>query len=104
MTPALLRRRLPPVRVKPKAEVLPKEIPPMLRLASTVIALPKRVRVVLKVAISVLVVPETAPGAAAGVQLESVTQSPLALTFQAAFAAWAEWVASTSVAIEPARI
>lgn len=76
----------------------------MLRLASTVIALPKRVRVLLKVAISALVVSEVEPGAAAGVQLESVTQAMSALTFQAALAAWAEWVARRSVAIEPARI
>ena len=86
MTPALVRRRLPPVRVKPKLEVLPKEMPPMLRLASSVIALPKRVRVVLKVATSVLVVPEIEPGAAA-VQLESVVQRPSALTFHAESAA-----------------
>jgi hypothetical protein len=62
------------------------------------------VRVVLKVATSALAVPETARGAAAGVQLESVTQAPSALTFRAALAAWAEWVASTRAAMDPARV
>ena len=102
ITPALFNNRVPPARVKPKLEVLPNEMPPMPRLASTVTAC-GAVSVKPNVAMSALAVSSVAPGAAAGVQLLPAAQAPSAFTFHEALAPRAEW-AARKAAMEPARM
>ena len=79
ITPPFVSRRLPLERVNPKLDVLPKVMPPMLRLASTV-TVRAAVSVLEKVAMSVLFRIEVEPGTPA-VQLPAVLQLPAASTF-----------------------
>lgn len=81
MTPPLLSRRLPLLRVYLKADVLEKVIPPMLRLLSTV-TMRSAPRVKSNAAISGLSVREVEPGVLLSNQLPAVAQLPLASTFQ----------------------